>query len=141
MRNLNEIERIFYDSFNKYGDEIAAEELSIHDISEKFEALPCYELFSHQIIGPYEVDFIYDRCVIEIDGHDYHKTKEQRDHDYKRERYLQKEGYIVVRFMGTEIFLDAKSCVIETLKINDVFENKAIKDYESGFSSVHRAGD
>jgi len=85
------------------------------------------------IIGPYKVDFlIYKNAVIEIDGHEAHKTKEQRDYDYKRERYLQKEGYVVIRFMGTEVFLSAKQCAEEAMNIACLFDEKIVNAFEEG---------
>lgn len=130
--DLNEIEKRFHEAFESYEDEVKSEELSIYDLEEKFEALPCCYLGNSVVIGPYKVDFVYDKCVIEIDGHEHHKTKEQRDYDYKRERYLQMQGYVVVRFTGTEVFLEPRKCVIEMLKINDIFEGKIIDAYEEG---------
>ncbi len=68
-------------------------------------------------IGPYRVDFaIKDKgIVIELDGHDYHKTKEQRTRDASRQRYLEINGWRVIRFTGTEIYNSAERCVNETL--------------------------
>lgn len=99
---MNQIETRFYETFRqKFPDE--------------FEA---YCLEPQHVIGIYKVDFLYDNeYVIEIDGHDYHKTKEQRHYDYNRERYLIKRGYKVVRFMGTEVFLQPENCVQELLDI------------------------
>jgi very-short-patch-repair endonuclease len=72
-----------------------------------------------QWIGGYRVDFLVrsKRLVIELDGHDYHKTKEQRTNDASRQRKLQSLGYSVIRFTGTEIFKDAALCVEQTLVI------------------------
>lgn len=55
--------------------------------------------------------------AIEIDGHDFHeKTKKQVESDKKRERFLIKNGWVVIRFSGTEVFKDALYCV------NEVYE-------------------
>lgn len=72
-----------------------------------------------QWIGGYRVDFLVraKRLVIELDGHDFHKTKEQRTHDAARQRKLQSLGYTVIRFTGTEVFKDAGSCVQQTLTL------------------------
>ena len=113
---MNEIEQRFYDAWIDYeeADSIEAE----------------------KVIGPYKVDFlVYETAVVEIDGHEFHKTKEQRDHDYKRERYLQSKGYIVIRFMGTEVFLSADKCVEETLTIARLFEEKIIDSFWKGHES------
>lgn len=77
------------------------------------------ELEPQQWIGPYRVDFLVrgKRLVIELDGHEFHKTKEQRTRDASRQRYLQSVGYEVVRFTGTEIFKNAALCVGQTLAL------------------------
>jgi len=74
-------------------------------------------------IGEYRVDFsIKDKkVVVELDGHDYHKTKKQRQNDAKRQRKLQKQGYTVVRFTGNEINNDVSGCISEVL---DILEKK-----------------
>jgi very-short-patch-repair endonuclease len=52
--------------------------------------------------------------AVECDGHNYHnKTKEQARHDRKRDRWLQKHGWQVVRFTGSEIHEDASACAEE----------------------------
>lgn len=68
-------------------------------------------------IGPYKVDFLISRrpgghdltkfCVIECDGHEFHeRTKKQAEHDKKRDRFLQAEGFPVLRLTGSEIWRD-----------------------------------
>ena len=55
-----------------------------------------------------------DIClIVEIDGHESHKTKEQRYADYKRERFFLHRGYHVMRFTGSEVFVDPLKCVME----------------------------
>lgn len=110
---MNEIEKRFYDAWCDYGEEESIQ--------------------PGKVIGPYRVDFLaFDYIVIEIDGHDSHKTKEQRDKDYKRERFLQKEGKFVVRFTGTEVFLDAEQCVEEVYEIYEKLEEKEFKSFDTG---------
>ena len=75
----------------------------------------------------YRVDFfipvIYknqeNKCfVVECDGHEFHqKTKEQVEKDNIRIRDLQKQGYEVIRFSGTEIWHRPYKCADEILKI------------------------
>lgn len=105
---MNEIEQIFYGAY-----------LSIMSESESSETDPVRlcELTPQVCIGLYRVDFTLGKCVIEIDGHESHKTKEQREYDYQRERYLLKRGYVPVRFTGTEVFLQPRECVIEAAQI------------------------
>jgi hypothetical protein len=113
---MNEIEQKFYDAWCEYGEEESIQ--------------------PGKVIGPYRVDFLaFDYIVIEIDGHDSHKTKEQRDKDYKRERFLQKEGNFVVRFTGTEVFLDSDKCVEEVFEIKNRLDQKDFYSFESGIKS------
>jgi hypothetical protein len=111
---MNEIEEKFLDAYfevNGYDD------------------YPEY-LTAGEVIGPYKVDFCvknsFSKFVIEIDGHDAHKTKEQRDYDYKRERYLQKLGYFIIRFTGTEVFLNPIKCASEASTIINAWDSKQI---------------
>lgn len=75
----------------------------------------------------YRVDFLIpviyknqeNKCfIIECDGHEFHqKTKEQIKKDNIRTRNLQKLGYEIIRFSGSEIWNDAYKCVLEIKKI------------------------
>ena len=75
----------------------------------------------------YRVDFfipvIYknqeNKCfIVECDGHDFHqKTKEQVERDNTRMRDLQKEGYEIIKFSGTEIWHRPYKCASEILNI------------------------
>jgi very-short-patch-repair endonuclease len=72
-------------------------------------------------VGPYRLDFGLEtstfKLAIEIDGHDYHSTKEQKATDYQRDRYLQSQGWRVIRFSGSEVYQDASKCALEAVKI------------------------
>ena len=55
---------------------------------------------------------------IECDGYEFHqKTKEQIIYDNERERNLQKEGYEIIRFSGSEINSNPYKCVQEIIDI------------------------
>jgi very-short-patch-repair endonuclease len=72
-------------------------------------------------VGPYRLDFGLEtetfKLAIEIDGHDFHSTKEQKATDYQRDRYLQSQGWRVIRFSGSEVYQDASKCALEAVKI------------------------
>jgi very-short-patch-repair endonuclease len=135
---MNAIEQRFYDAGKNYFEEIAGDYM---DSSKWIE--------NGKVIGPYRVDFYYEepvqdlvnKFVIEIDGHESHKTKEQRDSDYKRERYLQKNGYHVIRFMGTEVFLDALSCVEEFLEVVIKISELYYLCFKSGYNCAVKQAD
>lgn len=112
---MNDIERKFYEALH---------DVARVEIGYERQYPPCYfRLVSPQTpIDLYIVDFYIEtwfgsKVAVEIDGQEYHKTKEQRFHDYQRERYLQKRNVQVVRFTGTEVFINAEACVENLLEI------------------------
>lgn len=74
-----------------------------------------YKLFPQVEEGKYRIDFAIpdEKIAIELDGHDSHKTKEQRTHDAQRERYLQSNGWKLIRFTGSEIYNNLNSCLAD----------------------------
>lgn len=65
----------------------------------------------------FEIDFT-KKFIVEVDGHEFHqKTKEQVEHDNERERALQKAGYEVIRFSGTEVYHKAYRCACDVKRI------------------------
>lgn len=69
-------------------------------------------------IGKYRADFAFPEVslAIECDGHEFHKSKGQRTHDAKRDRFFKTEGWQVLRFTGTEIHEDPEACASEIVK-------------------------
>ncbi len=67
----------------------------------------------------YRVDFLVPskKIVIELYGYEYHKDKRKLTQDAQRERYLQKRGYQVLRFTGSEVYKDVTQCVDEVIAI------------------------
>lgn len=99
----NEIERIFWDA-------------GYFELSKWGELTPQFKA------SGYRLDFalkISDdlKVAIEIDGHDYHKTREQRQADYQRERNLKRRSWQFIRFTGGEIYNDPQQCVKEAVGI------------------------
>jgi len=69
--------------------------------------------FINKNIGTFDV-------VVELDGHEFHeKTKEQSKRDKKKDRFLQRCGYNIARFTGSEVFNDPDSCIEEVRKIGE----------------------
>lgn len=68
-------------------------------------------------VGPYWIDFGFprQRVGIEIDGHDYHSSREQRTADAKRQRYLERQGWRIIRFTASETAADVQQCVGDVL--------------------------
>lgn len=87
-----------------------------------YKALSKWGTLTPQVnIKGYRVDFALTdipnvpllKIAIELDGHEWHKTVEQRNDDYRRDRVLMKAGWKVVRFTGAEIYGDCAGCVAE----------------------------
>jgi very-short-patch-repair endonuclease len=67
----------------------------------------------------YRVDFYIPdaKVIIELYGYKYHNEKWKITKDAQRERNLQKKGYQILRFTGSEINKDVHSCVNEVVLI------------------------
>lgn len=67
----------------------------------------------------YHLDFAVPDCLlaIEIDGHQWHSTRQQRQHDSQRDRILTGLGWRVLRFTASEILRNADGCAAEVLTI------------------------
>lgn len=61
-------------------------------------------------IGPFVVDFYCDeiKLIIELDG-DVHDDEEVKEYDQFRQAYLEKLGYVFLRFTNEEVLLDSES--------------------------------
>lgn len=70
-------------------------------------------------VGPHRVDLAVPakNVAIELDGHKFHKSRTQRTDDAQRRRYLQKEGWLVINFTGTEINKDVNACIEDAKEI------------------------
>lgn len=64
---------------------------------------------------------------IECDGHDFHeRTKDQAEHDRRKDRTIQAADITILRFTGRELYRDPSSCVEQVLLILvDRFEDQA----------------
>lgn len=81
-----------------------------------------FTIYPQQKILDYTVDFLIvygDKyIVIECDGHEWHeKTKEQASKDKKRDRELQKEGYIVFRYSGSDVNKEPEKVCYDVQKV------------------------
>lgn len=66
----------------------------------------------------HEKSFETKLICVECDGHNFHeRTKEQAQRDRSRDRELQRLGYLVVRFTGSELYRDAGKCFDEIVDL------------------------
>lgn len=65
-----------------------------------------YTIREHHSFGKYFLDFaIIDLKIdIEIDGQQHFRTEEAREHDIKRDEYLEENGWVVYRIAWLELF-------------------------------------
>jgi very-short-patch-repair endonuclease len=70
-------------------------------------------------VGAYRIDFAImpQKIAVEIDGHEYHSSVEQRTSDARRARHLQAKGWHVVRFTGSEVHADVAACVDSLVRV------------------------
>lgn len=73
-------------------------------------------------INEYRVDFANEKLkvVIEIDGHQFHSSKEQIRRDLQRQRSLEMCGWRVHRFSGSEVYTNVGNCVEQCITLMDV---------------------
>jgi very-short-patch-repair endonuclease len=66
-------------------------------------------------IGPYRIDFALPdhKIGIELDGYETHSSTEDIAYDRKRQRYLERKGWHIIRFGGAEIHEHVQGCVME----------------------------
>ena len=64
--------------------------------------------------------------IIELDGFDYHKTKEQANHDYKRENDLKLADFDIIRFTGSQVYNNYYDCIKTIYK----YLHKKVKEQE-----------
>ena len=74
------------------------------------EALPDAKFRRQVPFGPYHADFCShaERLIIEIDGDD-HALKPERD--AQRTRFLESEGYVVIRFANADVMTNLDGVV------------------------------
>lgn len=63
--------------------------------------------------------------IVECDGFEFHSSKEKMRKDYMRQRSLQRLGYSLIRFTGSEIYEDCYTCISSAVMIVEAH----IRDY------------
>jgi very-short-patch-repair endonuclease len=77
-----------------------------------------------RVQGPdrvYRPDFIVfyagQAAVVEIDGHEGHKTREQRTDDAERQHWFEKRRLRVFRWTGSQVHANATDCIAQLMDI------------------------
>lgn len=84
-------------------------------------AIGAERLEAQHRIPPYRADLLVDGwLVVEVDGYRYHYLhREDVLSDRRRDRWVARQGFRVIRFVGTEVWNDLEDCVQEVLAIAD----------------------
>lgn len=87
------------------------------------------KIFPQFKVGKYRADFMLvdtivnkNGCdevfniIVELDSYQFHnRNAKQHTYEKKREREMQKAGYSIIRFSGSEVVNDPVKCVSETI--------------------------
>ena len=103
VHELTPIEAQFYDEL-KETDLVLAAEVAIETTDR--QCRPDFVIYHHG-----------GAIAIELDGHEAHKTREQRRRDARKDRWLQSRGVPVLRWTGSDVYRDAAECVRELREI------------------------
>jgi very-short-patch-repair endonuclease len=81
------------------------------------------DFLRQHIIGDYIVDFVsrHDGLVIEVDG-GYHSEPQQHEDDVRRENYLERMGYHVMRFSNEEVLFDIDNVIKQVTAYFEEYE-------------------
>lgn len=73
-------------------------------------------------IEHYRVDFAIPdvKLVIEVDGADFHSTKDARARDHRRDGMLMLDGWRILRYTGSEIWANASECIDQVHKLRQL---------------------
>jgi hypothetical protein len=96
-------------------------EVPFYDALRDTGAIFAVQPWVQGIDSRYRPDFMvfYDGgiVIVELDGHESHKTREQRTRDAKRQRWFEARGMRVLRWTGSEVHANAQDCVRDLLEI------------------------
>lgn len=74
------------------------------------------ETYVFELGQPFDYETITASTVVECDGHDFHeRTREQAEHDRRRDRSMQQNGMTVLRYTGSEIWRDPALCAADVV--------------------------
>lgn len=80
---------------------------------------PLVGLVRQYKVGQYRIDFALPRQMIgiELDGHRTHSSPAAIAADRRRQRWLEAQGWYIIRFGGQEVFQDAADCVRQAAEL------------------------
>lgn len=71
---------------------------------------------------PFRADFVFRfgpefKVAVECDSFMHHSSRPALTRDHQRQRAFQREGWLVIRFSGSELWNDPAACVIELIQL------------------------
>lgn len=116
------IKRLIFGRFSGFEEQVSKceSEMERRFLKAAWPILTQYgRLVTQHPLSGYRIDLAIPDCriAIEIDGYDYHSTKEQLTADARRQRALTAARWTVVRFTGREIYAGAANCAAEVARI------------------------
>lgn len=122
--------------FGDYGDCLCGSDLLIIEPQAQIENYRADFLLTYKSSNNSSVT--EKRLVVECDGHDFHeKTKHQASNDKRRDREMQKLGYEVFRFTGSDIWKDVFSLAQEAIEmVTGLTESKIRIKNKQNHSSI-----
>lgn len=72
-----------------------------------------YKMRTQEPCGRYRMDIVIPKygIAIECDGEEWHSSPEQKVYDRRRDRFLRKHGWTVLRFSGKQINGKLEKCI------------------------------
>lgn len=96
-------------------------EVPFYDALRETGAIFAVQPWVQGVDSRFRPDFIvfYDGggIVVELDGHEGHKTREQRIYDARRQRWFEARKFRVLRWAGSEVHANPQDCVRELLEV------------------------
>ncbi|MBR5273577.1 MAG: DUF559 domain-containing protein [Clostridia bacterium] len=119
---LSPIEQIFYAQYMinyaltnpQYMDFEVQEHIRVG----KKEYIADFVVYSRtdRIKGRFKLKHLKRPLIIELDGKEFHSSKEQMNYDYERENALKLAGYDVIRFTGSQVYNNPQKCIDDTFE-------------------------
>jgi len=71
--------------------------------------------------GRYRADFLLNsKLIVEVDGHEYHSSKEAHVYDRRRDRALKRQGFDTIRVAAIEVIKDARAVGAEVVGLLEI---------------------
>ena len=94
-------------------------EESFWKMHQRLKLRPLAGLVRQYKVSPYRLDFALPRQMIgiELDGYRTHSSTMAIAADRQRQRWLESNGWYIIRFGGLEVYQDAEACVREAASL------------------------